>query len=57
LVGLVLAWVGNVYLAPILFNVHMNRKQGAGVVLMFTVLSLIRQYVLRRVFNAWDKKP
>lgn len=51
IVGICLAWVLNVYLAPVLFDIHMSAMQGTGLTAMFTVLSIIRQYVIRRIFN------
>ena len=54
-VGLVLAWFGNKYLALWLFGVRMSGSQSVEVVGMFTLLSVVRQYILRRVFNLWER--
>lgn len=54
-VGLVTAWFGNVYLAP-LVGVTVSHKQSVALVAMFTVMSIVRQYVIRRAFNAWDTR-
>ena len=51
IVGLILAWFGNRYLALWLFGIHMTGGQSLNLVVLFTVLSLLRQYTLRRVFN------
>ena len=51
LVGFGLSWAVNVWVVPPLFGVQMNAKQGLGVVLLFSVLSIVRQYTLRRLFN------
>jgi hypothetical protein len=49
-VGFGVAWVANVYVAPLL-GVRMTGTQGVAMVVMFSVISLIRQYALRRLFN------
>ena len=50
-VGLVLAWIGNRYLALWILGIHMSGNQSAGLVILFTILSLLRQWILRRLFN------
>lgn len=55
-VGFGIAWFTNVYLAPWLLGVHMSGKQGFGMVVLFSVLSLIRQYTLRRVFETMGRR-
>jgi len=42
-VGFGVAWVANVYVAPLL-GVRMTGTQGVAMVVMFSVISLIRQY-------------
>lgn len=53
-VGFGLSWAVNVWLVPWLFGVRMNARQGFGIVVLFSVFSFIRQFVLRRVFNRVD---
>ena len=50
LVGLVLSYLTYRYIAP-LFQVHMSVVQSVHLTIVFTVISLTRQYVLRRIFN------
>lgn len=50
-VGLALAWVGNAYIFPPLMGYEISEAQSAGVATGFTVLSIIHQYGLRRLFN------
>ncbi len=50
LVGLLFNFVINLYAMP-LFGVEMSLTQNFGVVIMFTVLSVLRNYVVRRFFT------
>ena len=50
-VGFGLSWFAQVYLVSWLLGIKISGKQGAGIVLLFSVLSFIRQFALRRVFN------
>lgn len=36
-----------------LFGVYISVASNAGIGIVFTVVSLVRSYVLRRAFNAW----
>jgi hypothetical protein len=56
LVGFGASWATNVWVVPWLFGVQMNAKQGLGIVVLFSVISLIRQYSLRRLFNYWEQR-
>lgn len=40
-----------------LCDVHMKASQMGGVTFLFTVISVVRSYVLRRWFNSADKTP
>lgn len=51
-VGYGLAVVANMVALP-LFGMHPSVKQAAGVGGVLTIVSLARQFVLRRVFNRW----
>jgi hypothetical protein len=41
-----------------LFGIHIPLEQDLLIGLLFTVVSLVRSYALRRVFNRWhERKP
>ena len=46
-----ISWFAQVYLVSWLLEIQISGRQGAGIVLLFSVLSFIRQFVLRRIFN------
>ncbi len=50
-----IAWLVYRFVIPILFNINIDSVQSVGIVLVFNVVSLVRQFVLRRIFNKWDK--
>jgi len=37
-----------------LFGLHASLSENLGIGLIFTVVSLARSYVLRRLFNRWE---
>lgn len=39
-----------------LFGVHLPLHENLAIGAVFTVISLIRSYALRRLFNAWQTK-
>lgn len=39
-----------------LFGIHVSLQQNMQIGLLFTVVSLVRGYVLRRLFNRWHRK-
>lgn len=49
-------WIAYVWLAPLLFGVKVEHKQAVGFIIMFSVLSVIRQYAIRRVFVFLEKR-
>ena len=51
-VGFVLSWLTNIIVLP-LWGFHVSALASLQITLVFTVVSLIRSYVLRRVFNRW----
>lgn len=53
LVGFVIAIATQVAVFP-LFGIHIPLEQDLLIGLIFTVVSLVRSYVLRRVFNYWN---
>lgn len=50
LVGSVLSYVAQVVVFP-LYGIHISWEQDVQIVVIFTVLSIARSYVLRRFFN------
>ena len=51
-VGYALALVGQLFIYPAL-NIHVTLGQNMFIGAVFTLLSLVRSYTLRRVFNWW----
>ncbi len=49
-VGFAINWVANMAILP-LFGFHVTGTQAFHIGLVFTAISLVRSYVLRRVFN------
>lgn len=49
-VGFTINWLANMAILP-LFGFHVTGSQAFGIGLIFTVISLVRSYVLRRFFN------
>lgn len=50
-VGFVVSWVGWMVAGPLLFGIETTVAASLGVVSFFTILSLLRQFVIRRLFN------
>lgn len=50
IVGFAINWTANMLVLP-LFGFHVTGTQAFGIGLIFTVISLVRSYVLRRWFN------
>lgn len=50
--GFLISWAVWVWIASPLFGIPYHSGEGLGITLLFTVTSLIRSYVLRRIFNA-----
>ena len=55
ILSFIIAWFTYWFLIPLIFHITINQKQSAGIVLVFNVLSLGRQFVLRRIFNKLEK--
>ncbi len=51
----VIAWLAYWLLIPLIFKIRIDQKQSAGIILVFNILSLGRQFVLRRIFNRLEK--
>lgn len=52
LVGVVISWVCTVTLLPFM-GVVLTWTQALEVTLFFIVVSTLRSYVIRRIFNCW----
>jgi hypothetical protein len=50
-IGFVVAVIGNALILPVVLGVKMHFSENLIIALAFTVISIIRQYVLRRLFN------
>lgn len=50
-VGFGAAMVANAYLFPLFFNVHVNNTENFLITCCYTVISIVRGYIMRRVFN------
>lgn len=50
-VAFVISCAAQYYIVPLITGKQFTLSQSAWIVVMFTVLSLIRQYLLRRLFN------
>jgi len=51
-IGYSVATLANLVVLP-LFGLHPSLGDAAGIGLIFTVVSLTRSYLLRRLFNRW----
>jgi hypothetical protein len=51
LFGIIIAHLTFKYLVPVFFDIHSTHAQAFGVTMLFTVISVIRSYVVRRAFN------
>lgn len=54
-IGYVIAIATQVAVFP-LFGIHIPLEQDLLIGLIFTVVSLVRSYALRRLFNRWHMK-
>lgn len=55
-IGLVISTIANHIVLPLVLGVHMSIGQNVVISLIFTVISIVRSYCLRRAFNgrsAW----
>jgi len=50
-IGFSINWVANLYILP-LYGFHITGGQAFSMGLLFTVISVVRGYVIRRWFNA-----
>jgi hypothetical protein len=56
IVGYPITWAIYAYLIPWIFHVRIEAKQAFGFIVLFSASSLIRQYVVRRIFNAMERR-
>jgi hypothetical protein len=49
-IGFAINWCANMLILP-LFGFHVTGAQAFGIGVIFTVISVVRSYALRRVFN------
>ena len=52
-VGIGVTWSSYLVILP-LFGIEVSHPQIVGLVVVFTFVSVARQFVLRRLFNWWD---
>lgn len=50
-IGFAINWVANLYILP-LYGFHITGGQAFSMGLLFTLISVVRSYVVRRWFNA-----
>lgn len=50
-IGLVVSTAANFFVIPAVLGVHMTHGQNLALAAIFTVISIVRSYVLRRLFN------
>ena len=50
-IGFTVSWLASLVVFP-LFGVHTSPAQNAGITLIYTGISIVRSYVVRRWFNA-----
>ena len=51
-IGLITSFLANLVVLP-MFGVHLSMGDYALMTVIFTVISIVRSYCLRRWFNAW----
>lgn len=52
-VGFAVAMIAQIIVLPIYFDQHISIGGNMQIAAWFTVISLVRSYAMRRVFNAW----
>ena len=50
-VGFVISYLAWLYVVPPLFGLETNPTRGLGITILYTVIAIIRSYVMRRVFE------
>ena len=54
--GFLAGWLANLYVLPPLLGVAVSSNQAWIITAIFTVLSIVRSYIMRRIFNHWRHK-
>lgn len=54
--GIGINYVANIYILPKFFGVSLTISEYTELTLIYTVLSFIRHYVLRRIFNWYNTR-
>ena len=54
-IGYFVALLSQIIIFP-LFNIHVSLEQNAYIGLLFTVVSIVRSYCLRRLFNRFTER-
>jgi hypothetical protein len=54
--GFLAGWVANIYVLPPILGVAVSGPQAWVITAIFTVLSIVRSYIVRRIFNHWRHK-
>lgn len=50
LVGMIISLIAQLFVFP-LYGIQINFNQNLQILFIFTIISIARQYVLRRIFN------
>lgn len=50
-IGFVVSFFANIVVMPVVFNIHPTMAQNTIATIFFTVVSIIRGYWVRRLFN------
>jgi hypothetical protein len=49
--GLITGWLCNLIVLPMFFGVHVGLMNSLWITIIFTVISFVRSYFVRRMFN------
>lgn len=50
-IGYAIALVANIFILPAVLNIEVSLEQNLFIAALFTIISLIRGYLIRRAFN------
>lgn len=56
MVGYCIALLTQLFVFP-LFGIYISLSSNMSIGIVFTIVSLVRSYILRRAFNAWHVYP
>ncbi len=54
--GFILSLLTWIFIVPIIFGITSDFSQSIGITILFTIVSLTRNYIWRRIFNSCTKK-